>query len=136
MRRWELPGTEALGGSWEEHKAMLAARMPFRDLLLKRTGNDGAVHYVSVSGEPIFGEDGEFLGYRGIAKDVTASHEAMRALQENERRLSALFSNLPGMAYRCRNDANWTSEFVSEGARALTGYAPEDFVSGRVTLRS
>jgi PAS domain S-box-containing protein len=117
LRRWELPGTEALSGNWDEHKATLRARLPFRDLMLRRTGNDDAVHYVSVSGEPIFGQDGGFLGYRGIAKDVTVSQEAVRALQENERRLSALFSNLPGMAYRCRNDANWTSEFVSEGAR-------------------
>ena len=54
-------------------------------------------------------------------------------MQESERRLSALFGNLPGMAYRCRNDANWTTQFVSEGARALTGYAPEDFASGRIT---
>jgi len=134
LRRWELPGTEALTGSWDDHKAVLAARLPFRDFMLRRTAPDGGLHYVKVSGEPIFDEAGAFRGYRGVAKDVTASHEAVLALQESERRLSALFSNLPGMAYRCRNDANWSSEFVSDGARALTGYAPEEFTSGRITF--
>jgi len=37
------------------------------------------------------------------------------ALQESKRSKSLLLSNMPGMAYRCRFDRNWTMEFVSEG---------------------
>jgi PAS domain S-box-containing protein len=37
-------------------------------------------------------------------------------------------SNLPGMAYRCRNDPNWTMVFVSEGSRTLLGCKPEDLI--------
>lgn len=81
LRRWELPGTEPLEGSWEAHRTRLAARQPFRDFMLKRKGNDGKVHYVSISGEPIFGDDGAFRGYRGIAKDVTENMEATMALR-------------------------------------------------------
>jgi diguanylate cyclase (GGDEF)-like protein/PAS domain S-box-containing protein len=94
LRRWELPGTEALSGSWNEHQAVLAARLPFRDFMLRRTGTDGAVHYISVSGEPVFGEGGAFRGYRGVAKDVTASHRAVLALRESEER----FRNLSGLS--------------------------------------
>lgn len=64
-RRWELPGTKIESETWGEHQATLAARRPFRDLLLKRTAADGTVHYVSVSGEPIFSAKGVFSGYRG-----------------------------------------------------------------------
>jgi len=53
------------------------------------------------------------------------------ALRESERSKSVLLSNLPGMAYRCLNDAFWTMEFVSEGCHALTGYRPEDLLGNR-----
>lgn len=53
-------------------------------------------------------------------------------LLESQRKLSTLMSNLPGMAYRCRNEPDWPMEFVSEGAEDLTGYAPEDLIESRL----
>jgi len=53
---------------------------------------------------------------------------ADQALQESRRMLSTLISNLPGMAYRCRDDRDWTMEFVSAGSLELTGYRPEQLV--------
>jgi len=51
------------------------------------------------------------------------------ALQESQRALSTLMSNLPGMAYRCKNDLKWTMEFVSDGCQKLTGYMAEELLN-------
>lgn len=45
-----------------------------------------------------------------------------KLLQDRERMLSTLMSNLKGMVYCCLIDENWTMVFVSDGCRELTGY--------------
>ncbi len=54
---------------------------------------------------------------------------AESALRENERALSTLLSNLPGMAYRARGDPHWSFEFASAGCRDLTGLAPDELLA-------
>jgi PAS domain S-box-containing protein len=41
-------------------------------------------------------------------------------------------SNLPGMAYRCKHDKDFTLEFASDGCSELTGYKPADFAEKRI----
>lgn len=43
-----------------------------------------------------------------------------------EKRLRTIVNNLPGMAYRCRNNEDWTMNFVSNGSIELTGYHPSE----------
>jgi diguanylate cyclase (GGDEF)-like protein/PAS domain S-box-containing protein len=40
----------------------------------------------------------------------------------------SLLHEFPGLAYRCLNDASWTMQYVSSGAKDLTGYAPQNFI--------
>ena len=47
---------------------------------------------------------------------------------------SALVTNLPGMAFLCRNDARWTFEFASPGAMEILGYLPADLVRLEMSL--
>ena len=53
------------------HAQDLELRRTFRDLHLMRPDPDGRTRHISVSGEPIFGARGEFLGYRGTGQDIT-----------------------------------------------------------------
>ena len=69
------------GGSWDGHWATLHARQPFADLIVKRTGESGALRYASASGQPRFDAAGRFKGYCGVARDVTASRRAEQLLR-------------------------------------------------------
>lgn len=66
-----------------------------------------------------------------LLEDITNRKESEDSLRESERSKSVLFSNIPGMAYRCKDDKNWTMEFVSQGTYDLTGYDMESFISGK-----
>ncbi|MDA3791127.1 MAG: sigma 54-interacting transcriptional regulator [Desulfobacula sp.] len=52
-----------------------------------------------------------------------------KALIESERRFSTLMNNIQGMVYRCRNDQNWSMEFVSDGCEKLLGYSAKEITS-------
>jgi PAS domain S-box-containing protein len=55
----------------------------------------GVEHWISASGQPVFGEAGHFKGYRGVARDVTRQKQAERSLAQAERFLDALINAIP-----------------------------------------
>ncbi|NMA02564.1 MAG: EAL domain-containing protein [Clostridia bacterium] len=57
--------------------------------------------------------------------------EIEKALDESERSKSVFLSHLPGLAYRCNYDSEWTMQYVSEGCFNLTGYPPESLLYNR-----
>lgn len=50
--------------------------------------------------------------------------------------LRTWFNFLPGMAYRCNNDHDWTMQIVSAGSLELTGYTPLEFLERKVSYDS
>lgn len=93
---------------------------------------DGDMSWSMYSAIPLFDPDTRALqGAVVTFVDVTAQRKALIELQEHRRSLATLLSNLPGMAYRCHNDQDWTMEFVSEGCLELTGYTPADLINNR-----
>ena len=110
LRRWELSNTEPVDISWQDHRTTLEARQPFHDLLLRRRGPDGSSHFVEVSGAPIYGIDGTFVGYHGLARDVTERVEAdaaLRAAKKEADSASAAKSRfLANMSHEIRTPMN------------------------------
>lgn len=69
--------------------------------------------------------------YICLVQDITERKEIEKALNESERSKSVLLSHLPGLAYRCNYDHNWTMQYVSKGCFNLTGYPPESLLHNR-----
>ena len=77
---------------------------------------------------PVFDDQGLVSCLAVLGLDITERRETQAALDENRRRLQTLISNLPGIAYRCRNDPDWSMEFLSEGCQGLTGYTAAELI--------
>lgn len=69
---------------------------------------------------------------QAIVRDITERKKSDHIIAEQKREIDTLMSNLPGMAYRCANNINWTMEFVSEGCYQLTGYRKDELLNDKV----
>jgi diguanylate cyclase (GGDEF)-like protein/PAS domain S-box-containing protein len=115
---WPTPDKEA------EHRATLAAHLPFRDVAVAdpRSGRQ-----FLVSGEPMFDGDGRFTGYRGVGRDVTEQKHA-------EQRIARLRDLYAAMTEA--NDAIIHSRDVATLLTAICRIAVEHghFVFARVAM--
>lgn len=71
--------------AWEAHLDDLRHRRPYRNFRYFRRREDGSKQWFSTSGRPFYASDGAFMGYRGVATDVTRQVEAEQALVKSER---------------------------------------------------
>ncbi|GLR46391.1 EAL domain-containing protein [Sphingomonas astaxanthinifaciens] len=71
----------------------LSARFPFSDVVV-RPASDEDVHW-SLSGNPIFDDNGRFLGFRGIGTDLTEQRRTEREISRLAR-----FDSLTGLPNR------------------------------------
>lgn len=79
-RRWDFAtDRDEESEKWRRHIATLEAHRPFRGFVYRVAAEDGSAHYVAASGKPIFDAEGQFIGYRGVGTDVTASVRAEQA---------------------------------------------------------
>ncbi|HEX6265802.1 MAG TPA: PAS domain S-box protein [Burkholderiales bacterium] len=127
--RWELPNLGALPDRvWEQHRAKLERREPFSDFIFLRYNRAGELRYLSVSGEPLFDEHGEFKGYHGIGKDITERARDQKALEESEERYRRLFEVHPQPMWVV-DAKNLSFLAVNVAAVRLYGYSKEEFVA-------
>jgi PAS domain S-box-containing protein len=70
--RWEVGYGNVSEEQWARHRDQLERHEPFADFLGIRYQPSGEIATAwMVSGRPIFGPTGKFLGYRGVGRDVT-----------------------------------------------------------------
>jgi diguanylate cyclase (GGDEF)-like protein/PAS domain S-box-containing protein len=85
LRRWEIPHLTPLTCTWDEHRALLQARQPFRGFEYMRLTESGSRRYVTSSGEPVYDSAGGFKGYRGTATDITQRKAAEQRIRLEHR---------------------------------------------------
>jgi diguanylate cyclase (GGDEF)-like protein/PAS domain S-box-containing protein len=71
-QRWEQPALNLTPSDWDEHRAQVERREPFKDFEIQCRSDDGRTVWLSLSAQPLFDDDGGFSGYLGVGRDITA----------------------------------------------------------------
>lgn len=93
---------------------------------------DGRVVWGRLSVSAQRDNEGHIIGLIGVVEDVTELEALQLRQLDAERSLDRLLSNLPGMVYRCRNDASWTMLYLSQAAHKLTGFPVDHLIGNKV----
>ena len=144
--RWDRAGADQTDPPWAAHKADLEARRAFRDFRYHRLDRDGHELHVSISGNPVYDDAGQFIGYRGTGRDVTAGMRAQEELREAKEQAEAASrvksEFLATMTHELRTPLNAIigfSELIRDQPLGASGtqyaeYAMEIHASGRQLL--
>jgi PAS domain S-box-containing protein len=92
---------------------------------------DGSIVWAHIIVAPLTSSNGQQYSHICLAQDITERKAIEKALNESERSKSVFLSHLPGLAYRCNYDRDWTMQYVSKGCFNLTGYPPESLLYNR-----
>ena len=130
-----MPYLEPDEDAWRRHRETLDAHLPFRDFELARPAADGGKRYVSVSGLPVFDDAGNFVGYRGVGRDISERKRAEETLRQREKELRDIIETMPAMAFvtdaggrNATGNRRW-QEYTGLGSEAANSQAavhPED----------
>ncbi|GGB43918.1 hypothetical protein GCM10011316_14860 [Roseibium aquae] len=89
---------------------------PLTGQVCRVTGKDGMALFFQINGEPRFDEDGNFLGYWGVAQDVTERERLSRRAMISDQ----IVRSTNAVVIVC--DAAGVIDWVNPGFEQLTGY--------------
>jgi PAS domain S-box-containing protein len=137
-----LPRDEIIGKPC--HSLLHKTKEPVPDCLVRRAGNSrvresmefeipGEHRWVKVTVDPMIDDGGRIVGAIHYVSDVSSLKKAEKTASIQSERLYSLMNNVPGIVYRGLPD--WSLVFIGAEVKRVTGYAPEEILSGAVKWR-
>ncbi|MDO9318688.1 MAG: EAL domain-containing protein [Gammaproteobacteria bacterium] len=114
---WNMTSLTPTSTSWAQFRLTLSRHERFRDFEFSFENSDQVVYHMSLSGEPIFDEQKQFTGYRGIAKDVSE-----RKRISDHIKYLATYDNLTGLPNRVM-----FTELLEQATRLAARYSNRAF---------
>ena len=87
---------------------------------------DGQVRQVETSVSPVFGPEGDKIGFRGIARDVTERWSAERSYQKSEEKYGEIIESIEDGYYEV--DLKGNLMFFNSALKKILGYPSEEMM--------
>jgi PAS domain S-box-containing protein len=121
--RWDIgnlhPGNPR---GWAPLREAMARHETFRNFELSIGPVNGEVRWYSISGEPLYGSGGDFLGYQGVTRQITERKRVEQAMQLANERLEAALAD--GHVSIWHVDLRSGEAWLSDGWAQLLGGPP------------
>jgi PAS domain S-box-containing protein len=118
------------------HHGVLKWRMP-GGMEFRIARPNGEVRWLEHYCQPVFAEDGEYLGVRGGNRDITERRIAEDALLESEARYRRLLDSVTSYIYTVTvRGGQAVATDHAPGCEAVTGYTPDDYAQNPLLWHS
>lgn len=113
-RKMTLSSKNVGDHDWAEFKRAIENREPIRQFISCVEYDEGKTFWLERSARPIFGEKGEFAGYRGVGRDVTKRVNAERKAADALRQLEEVNAHLEETVRQRTADIEAKSRLMEE----------------------
>jgi len=125
----EVRGLRPAGDDWLPVIERLDARRPFQGVRFVYRLEHGGFAHISLSGLPVFGADGSFVGYRGRGQSLILSGRPEPELSDTAALVRATLANMaPGVLVL---DADLRVRLWNDRLCEIFGHAPSELWVGR-----
>lgn len=130
--RWaEITPAEDYQKEMENYNKLVCGEIDRYSMEKRYIRPDGSLVWADITASRLDLKNKSIFNHLYLVQDINERKKIECALYESERSKHVLLSNLPGLAYRCKHDREWTMQFISEGCYDLTGYKAENLLCNK-----
>jgi len=112
--RWDLP-ISLTPEEWALHKSALAERLTIRDFEYQVVASEqGETRWFEVNGIPLYDDNGQFCGYRGTGRDITARKRIDEELRQHRDHLEEMVAQQTADLQRAKEEAENANQAKSD----------------------
>jgi signal transduction histidine kinase/ActR/RegA family two-component response regulator len=134
LRLWEMPQIDPANGSWTELQRDVAEQRDIDDCIFASVNTAGERVFLKLSARPSYAQDGDFLGYSGVVRDITNRVAREQDLKSSENK----YLN----AARLANVVTWVWDevearitYCSPELAEIYGIAPEELMKRTIAQK-